>query len=216
MNSKILYYFMLGLIAVICLGLVGSVLLGNQLLKQESAKLTLAKAESKAVDDQKLSLVQAKKDVEEFSELNEIAKSVIPQDKDQAKTVREINTIAQRSRINLSQISFESSTLGQKVPAVATAPATEADGSSVTPATPPPPPITQVKPVTGINGVYSLQITISSSEDPVPYYKFLEFLENLENNRRTAHVTSISISPAEAGSDVTFSLTLNAYLRPNP
>lgn len=206
MTPKRFYYVMVAVSVLIFLALIGSVFAGNYLLKQQSEKLKQAKAESQAIDSQKVSLAQAKNDLEQYAELNDVAKSIVPQDKDQAKTVREINNIASQSDIKLSQISFQSSTLGQAAPKTAT---------PTSPSTAPKlPPITQVQPVPGINGVFSLEITIASSEDPIPYYKFLEFLERLENNRRTAHVTSISISPVAAGADVTFSLKLNAYLKP--
>ncbi|MBW3568723.1 hypothetical protein KY385_01180 [Candidatus Parcubacteria bacterium] len=201
MTPKRLYFLILGLSALIFIALIASVFAGNYLLKQQSEKLSQAKAEAQAIDNQKVSLAQAKNDLEQYAELNEIAKSVVPQDKDQAKTVREINKIAGASGIELSQISFQSSTLGQRAP-------TSSDTQSKLPA------ITQVQPVPGINGVYALEITIVSSKDPIPYYKFLEFLEGLENNRRTAHVKSISVSPVAAGANVTFLLKLNAYLKP--
>lgn len=202
MTPKRFYFLMLALAGLIFIGLIGSVFAGNFLLKQQSEKLSRAKAEVQAIDDQKVSLAQAKNDLEKYGELNEVAKSVVPQDKNQAKTVREINQIASDSGISLSQISFQNSTLGQKAPKSTSSSSVKLPG------------ITQVQPVAGINGVFSLEITIASSPEPIPYYKFLEFLERLENNRRTAHVSNISVSPVAAGSDVTFSLKLNAYLKP--
>lgn len=212
MNSKRFYFLMVGLAGLIFLVLLASVFAGNHLLKQQSEKLSRTKAEAQAIDNQKVSLAQAKNDLEQYAELNKIAKSIVPQDKDQAKTVREINQIASDSDIKLSQISFQNSTLGQPVAPSSSSSSSEGEeGSSSKPKLSP---ITQVQPVPGISGVYSLDITLVSSKDPVPYYKFLEFLEKLENNRRTAHVKSISISPASTGDNVTFSLKLNAYLKP--
>lgn len=202
MTPKRFYYIMFFLSGLIFIALLGSVFAGNYLLEKQSERLRHVKAESRATDTQKVSLAKAKNDIEQYAEINEISKSVVPQDKNQAKTVREINQIASESGIKLDQISFQNSTLGQS--------SSSRSGSSKTKL----PAITQVQPVPGIKNVFSLEVIIASSSDPIPYYKFLEFLERLENNRRTAHVTSISISPVSAGSDVTFSLKLNAYLKP--
>ena len=153
-----------------------------------------------------LKLPVIKSNIEKYKELNSIAKSIVPQDKDQAKTVREINKLAAESSIALKAITFQTSNLGQ---AQST---TNAGGSGAKPATPS---ISQVKPVDGIPGVYSQEITITPDDkSPVPYRKFLTFLEKLESNRRTAHVQKITINPGDDGSTLIFVLTLNAYVKP--
>lgn len=213
MSSKRFSYLMTGLVIILCLSVAGLAVLGDTLFRKQSQKLVDLKAQNQAIKDQEVSLVQAKKDIEKYAELEEIAKAVVPQDKDQAKTVREISAIATSAGVKLQQISFANSTLGQA--AAPTKPSdSEEGGGSSTPA-PAAPSISQVKPVQGISGVYSLEITVSSGDsNPVSYYRFLQFLEKLESNRRTAHVSSITVTPADNKSDVTFSLVLNAYLKP--
>src|SRR5690606_22143833 len=111
-------------------------------------------------------------DVEQYSYIVDIARGVVPQDKDQARAVREINQIAQISNVRLQSITFPSSTLGDKKQST---PATPPAEGGDTPA-PPPPSITQAQPVQGIPGVYSMDIEIQS-ESEVPYYNMLNFLQ---------------------------------------
>lgn len=202
MTPKKFSYLMAGLVSLLFIAIVAVVYLGDSMLKTQSEKLSSAKAQDQVIKDQEVSLAQAKTDLIKYASLNEIAKAIVPQDKDQAKTVREINAIASESGINLEQISFDTSSLGL--------PGAAATGSPQGAQN-----ITQVKPVEGIQGVYSLEITVSSGSSAVPYYRFLNFLERLESNRRTAHVTSITVTPSEDDRNlVTFSLVLNAYIKP--
>ncbi len=212
MKPKKFYFVMIGVASLLSLLVLASALGANLLFTKQAKKLSDLKVQSKVVEEQQLSLVQAKKDLEKYAELDKIAKTVVPQDKDQAKTVREITAIARESGIELNTITFSSSNLGQTA---APAPASgqgESGGSQ--PATPPSS-VTQVKPVDGIPGVYALEIVISPSEDnPISYYRFLDFLEKLESNRRTAHVSKITVTPIEGSFGVSFVLTLNAYVKP--
>lgn len=211
MTPKRFFYVMVGVLVLLIVLIIGSVAGGNALLQKEADKLIALKIQNKIIEKQEVSLVQAKKDVEKYADIDKIAKAIVPQDKDQAKTAREISQIASESGIELKTITFQTSSLGNALP---TAPKTE-ESKTDTKTAIPAPALTQIKPVPGINGVYSLEITISPVEQrPVLYRDFLVFLERLENNRRTAHVEKISINPSKDGSSLTFTLTLNAYLKP--
>ncbi|HYF96985.1 MAG TPA: hypothetical protein VD947_03015 [Patescibacteria group bacterium] len=211
MNAKKFSYLMIALVTVLCLAIISIVVIGDGLFKKQSEKLSSLKAQNQVIKEQEVSLAQAKADIEKYQDLDTIAKSVVPQDKDQAKTVREINAIALESSVKLQQISFSTSNLGQAVPK---APATTESGET-TPKSTAQPSISQVKPIPGINGVYGLEITVSSGDaNPVSYYRFLQFLEKLESNRRTAHVSNINVVPTDNRNEVTFSLVLTAYLKP--
>lgn len=203
MNPKRVSYVMMALVTLLSIATVVLAAEGDLLFKKQSDKLTDLKAENQAIKDQQISLAQAKIDINKYENLDEIAKAIVPQDKDQAKTIREINALASETGIKLQQISFDASSLG--LPS-----STSTSGTSS-------PSLTQVKPVEGISGVYALEIVLSGGgeTDPVSYYQFLQFLEKLEGNRRTAHVTSIDVTPSQKNpDDVTFTLTLNAYLKP--
>jgi hypothetical protein len=206
MSNKRFFYILSGCLALLILLIGGAVYMGNSLIEKQAKKLVELRAQSLTIDAQQTSLIQAKKDIEQYTELNNIAKSIVPQDKDQAKTIREINKIAEDSGIELKAIAFQTSTLGQ----IQAAPK-PVEGETA-PATPAAPTITQVKPVQGISGVYSLEITISPAR-PISYRSFLSFLERLEANRRTAHVEKIGINPTPDGRNLTFTLTLNSYVK---
>src|SRR5690606_4554964 len=123
-------------------------------------------------------LRQAKKDIAEYSDLEEITKSIIPQEKDQANTIAEITTHANRAGISLGVIEFPSSELGQ---VQKKGKKTVTIDSSMT----------QLTELEDIKGVYVMPIDVSNhSKSPVAYEQIIEFLRLLESNRRTAQVTN--------------------------
>jgi hypothetical protein len=198
MNSKKLFSILTGLLVVLTLGLLASVYSANNALSSKSSELVDLKATKMAKEQKEAQLKKAKKDIITYSELNEIAKSVVPQDKDQAKAVSEIVNLANQSGIpRLSSVAFPPSTLG---------------GTTVKT----PQGLTQVTPVKGSPGVYSLQITITQSNtEPVPYGSFIAFLSKLEQNRRTAQVSSINVQPDSKRSDfVSFTLVIDKFIKP--
>jgi hypothetical protein len=199
MNSKRLYYGLIIVLALLGIGILFSAREANTLLKNQSNTLVSLKANKQAADDQKTQLIQDKKDISTYSDLNTIAQSIVPQDKDQAEAVREIVDLANQSGISqLSSITFPPSTLGGTT-AVKT-----------------PNGLTQVTPVTNIPGVYDLQITVTQgSLTPIPYNDFITFLTKLEQNRRTAQVSSISITPDGKNPNmIAFTLVIDEFIKP--
>lgn len=207
MNSKRVFFLMCGTLSLSLILIVGAVVFGDQLLKKKSSNLMSLKLENQVLDEQQTALAQANKDVQKFAELEKIAKSIVPQDKDQARAVREIMTYANNRHITIANISFPNSTLG------ATKPAQTSTTSSATAQTPS---ITQVKPVDGLPGVYQMEINIKSeSTAPVPYSALIGFLSDLEKNRRTSQVSSINITPDTKNINLlSFDLTINVFIRP--
>jgi hypothetical protein len=207
MNSKRVYFGMILLVTLLVLANFGAVFAGNLLLQKKSQNLTDLKLQSKVLDAQQSSISQAKKDISKYAELEQISKSIVPQDKDQAVSVREIVKIADANKITLSTISFPASTLGQGAAALTS------DGKPVKATTQA---LTQVQPVKGITGVYSLDITVQQDVTvPIQFPQFIAFLSALENNRRTSQVTSITVTPNPADrSQLSFNLTLQAYIKP--
>lgn len=196
MSTKQLHYLLIAALVVLGILLVGSGVAANKVLTSKSAELSKLKAESQATSDLQATLKKDKADIQKYSDLNNIAKAVVPQDKDQAQTVSEIVKIANESGISkLSSITFPASTLGG------------AGKSSA---------YTQLTAVKGIPGVYLLPITITqNSADAVPYSRFIDFLKRLENNRRTSQVSTINIQPSDSNArNISFTLTVNEYIKP--
>jgi hypothetical protein len=199
MKSKQLYYGLTGLLILLGLGFIGVAYEANSVLGNQATKLSKLRADSAVLDNTQVVLAKNKQDIAKYKDLNNIAASIVPQDKDQAEAVREIVNLAQQSGIGkLSSITFPSSNLGATVGAV---------GNNN---------LTQLTPVKGISGVYQLQITVTQgSGDEVPYSQLTSFLEKLEQNRRTAQVSSITVQPkAENPNLVTFTLVINEYIKP--
>lgn len=215
MTSKRLFYVLCGVLVTLAgLSIAGTVL-SNSFFQRETQNIIGLKAESMALDEQQRSLIQAKKDIEKYAELEQIAKSIVPQEKDQARTVREIIKLASESGVPIANISFPTSSLGQ-APAKKNTGTQSSETQTKQPATSPTTQTTQVKPVEGIPGVYQLEITVQSAgSNPVPYESLLYFLSRLEQNRRTSHVTNLSVTPSsENRNRVIFNLVVNAYIKP--
>ena len=195
--------------------LVGTVFLGDQLLHKQSTKLADIKLQNAVIESQQTALTKAKKDIVAYTNLNETAKQIVPQDKDQARAVREIISIAKESGVSVSGITFPASTLGQAQPKPATDAAQGTSGDSAT-TTPQAPAISQVKPVDGIPGVYQLEISVNTDlKKSVSYSQLIDFLSKLEQNRRTAQITNLSIQPnAQNRNLLTFNVQLTIYIKP--
>lgn len=214
MSSKKVFFGMIALLLLLAAAATALVVYGDIFMNKESAKLVDQRLESHLLDEQQAALTRANQDIEQYEDLEKTVQAVVPQDKDQARAVREIINIAAKSGIKISSIDFPSSSLGEKQKKSASdnpeAPTPKSESKSS--------PVSQATPVDGINGVYSLEMNIvPDSNQPVSYYKFLEFLSRLENNRRTAQVTSVRIEPVGDSStnpSVTFSLTINIFVKP--
>lgn len=198
MKSKYVCYLMLGLIAILVIGLVGGAYGANALLTSQSKQLLHNRLQINVLAAEQTQLTKAKNDIKKYQELASIARSVVPQDKDQAQTVRQIVDIAAANRIMLSSITFPASTLG-----TTTTGAVQRN-------------LSQLAPVAGIPGVYNLQLTVQSdTANPIPYAQCIAFLTALEHNRRTALVSSITLQPdAKNRSKLSFTLTLQEYIKP--
>lgn len=182
-----------GLLAAAAIGLTYG---ASKLLASQGDTLDSAKVDDEIARTRQATLSRAQANIEKYEELDTIAQGVVPQEKDQARTVREIVAIANQSNVSLSGITFPDSKLGAN-----TRSATNSGQSQITA-------------VKGIKGLYVMEIGVSSSRS-VPYQNFLEFLNQLQSNRRTANITSVSASPdSDNRNRVSFTLTINAYIRP--
>lgn len=194
MSSKRLYFTLLGVICLLVLGLIGGSYEAAQLLTDQSKQLVANRQQVAVLSRDHDELSKARQEIKKYQELATIAKSVVPQDKDQAQTVGQIVSIANANGIALNSITFPNSTLG-------------ASANSA---------LSQLLPVKGTSGVYNLQLTVTSDPTrPVDYAKFISFLNALEHNRRTAEVSSINLQPVSNNrGKLSFTLVLEEYIRP--
>jgi hypothetical protein len=194
MNGKRVYYI---LITALCLTVAGFVVGAyglTTILQQQAQPVIDSRSKSASLELQQTQLNTAKASIIKYKEVGEIAKTIVPQDKDQAQAVREIVNIAAANGVQLGNITFPSSTLGL------------ATGAK----------LSQLKAAPGISGVYTMQLTVQSdTARPTSYNKYVEFLSALERNRRTALVSGMTVQPdTKDPSLVSFTLTIDEYIKP--
>lgn len=199
MNSKRLFFVLVAALVAINAGGIALLIMGNKVLDKQNSKLTELKVEANTLDSVQQSLVRAKKDVEKYKDLAQVVETVVPQEKDQVRTIREIVQIAQQAGVPIDSINFPTSTLGSNAKSGGSTPTTTTN--------------TQTQKVDGLNNVERLEITITSSRQ-VPYSNFILFLQKLEQNRRTSQVSSITVAPSSTDkSRVNFSFVVNVYIK---
>lgn len=221
MNSKRVHLGLLVLIGLLFVALVAGAYGANGLLTSRSHALVDRKAKSQALTQEQQSFELARRNIKKYAGLAQITNAVVPQDKSQAQAVRQIVNIAASNGVILDSITFPESTLGSNVPGstsggstAAGTPAPAAAAATSSTSSNAKTNLTQLTPVKGIPGVYQLPITIVSS-NPINYSQLINFLNSLEHDRRTAQVNSIVIQPvANAPQDLTFTITLNEYIKP--
>jgi Tfp pilus assembly protein PilO len=213
MSSKRLHLIFVAVIGLLFLSLIVGTYQANKLLAAKGKTLTSLKAKSQALTEEQANLAKAKQDITKYTELYNITKSIVPEDKSQAEAVREIVNLADANNISLGSITFPASTLGGAASnsANTTAPTSSATNTSSAANS-----LSQMKPVKGIPGVYELPITVqSNSDEPTRYSQLSGFLAALEKNRRTAQVNSIVIQPNEDNPNfLDFTLIINEYIKP--
>lgn len=213
MSSKKLYYILVSTVCLLVVGLGAGAYGASTVLTNQSKSLTDARSKAAALEQQQTKLAAARTSIEKYQEIGQIARSIVPQDKDQAQAVREIVKLANENGVKLGTITFPSSTLG------GTAVTTPSSSTATQPKPDPNAPATklsQLIPAPGLSGVYVLKITVQSdTANPTTYDKFVKFMSALENNRRTALVSSIALQPDSKSPDnVGFTLTIDEYIKP--
>lgn len=221
-NSKTVRILLVAALVLAVAGFMATSVVGLSLLKDKSNSMVDLKIKSQTADAQLTNLEKAKKQVQQYAYFKDVAKTVIPSDKNQAEDIVEINQLASQAGISIQSITFPTSTLGLTTSTTSTTPAsTDATSSSSTKSA-----ISQAKPVTGIPGLYSLELTItpeSASSAPadkqLTYAKMLNFLKLIENNRHTAQISEVDITPSGTGNSVlgsgfTFILKINIFIKP--
>jgi len=202
-DSHTVHLFLIILLGILIVGSISGTYYILNLLSSRSTTLVSLRAKSQALNQEQTNLAIDKTDIKKYGSLDQISQSIVPQNKDQAQAVREIVSIADSNNITLNTISFPVSNLGTTAGA-----STPASAQSIT--------LSQLTPVKGIPGVYTLpiQISVSQPSDAISYSSFYNFLSQLQQNRLTSQVTDLSITPILTNNLITFSLTINEYIKP--
>ena len=222
MSPKKYHILMIVLIFIVGLAFLGVAYWSNDLLVARSNLLVSLKAKNNGLQQEQVGLLQDKRDIKKYQSLYNIAKSIVPENKDQVQAVRQIVNLASQNNVILASITFPSSSLGNNLgtsvqPATTPKPSSTPSGS-VTPSSSSSTSLSQLTPAVNIPGVYELPITIQSSStngQESTYPEIIGFLNALENNRLTALVSSINITPSQNnGQYYTFSININIYIKP--
>ncbi len=214
MNHQRIYYALISLLLICLVGSIGATYEMSSLLTNQSKQLTSAQSQINSLNIKQLRLINAKSEIKKYSSLYTIAQSVVPQNKDQTQTIRQIVNIANANNIVLGSITFPTSNLG-----TTTGSSTQVTTPSIAATLPiNNPNLSQLTQVPTIPGVYILPITITSSAQYgqlASFSQFINFLQGLENNRQTAQITSLLITPnSQNGNLVSFTISLNIYIKP--
>lgn len=204
MTSKRFFFIMLAATIILIGVFLALASFGKSLIIAEGDKLKELRLEDSVLTKQSDALTQARRDIAEHAELEAIARSVVPQDKDQARTVLELVTMARESGITITGVHFPSSELGQ----------VSGRGGNSRKATDPK--LTQLTELDSPKGVYAMEIRLDTDPTrPVSYSQLIGFLRRLENNRRTSQVSNIQITPdTENRNSLAFNLTVTSYIKP--
>lgn len=220
MTPKKINIILVASIVLLLIGFIGGAYLINSTLQKQADHLTKSKAKFMAQEEEKVVLKRAKSDIKKYAYLNNIAQTIVPEDKDQAQTVREIVNLAAKNGIDISSITFPASTLGKVGNGTAAAPSSQSAATLINPKASDKPTktdmLSQLVPVKSVPGVYQLTINVQNNPNRAPKYpQLIQFLKDLETNRRTALISSINLSPKKNDpNSVSFELTLNEYIKP--
>jgi hypothetical protein len=205
MSAKKFNRLMIILLAVCLCGAFAMVYFGNTIMRNSSRSLVDVKLKNVSLDIQEQNYLQARKDLEKYSELSTVIQQVLPKSKDQAQAVAELYKIGDETGILIDKVQFSSSSLGQRTSSSSTG--TTASSSSVT----------QASPVAGMTGVLGMDVTISlqpASGKSIAYNSMIAFLQKIEVNRRNMQIKQISVSSDTKNGGVTFQLTLTIFVKP--
>lgn len=212
-SSQKLSWLLTGALILCIILFFAAVFEGLSVLGSKSQSMVDLKVQAQSGDDQLSNLQVSKQQVKKYAFFKDVAKTVIPNDKNQAEAVVEIYKFASQSGIALKSIAFSNSTLGLSATTATSQQA--ATSSSLTKAV-----LSQAKPVSGIPGLYSLLIIVTSDNNSklptslqTTYPKMHDFLQRIENNRRTAQITDIKVTVPE-GQPMYFTMELNIFIKP--
>ncbi len=220
MSPKRLYFILIGLLVVITVGSFALTWEASKWLATRSQSTVELKLDILKLQQQQKIGLKAASELETYKQDVKYIAEVLPKRKDQVDALSQLTKIADENNITFGSISFPSSELGNAVAKVAAPVVDESakttTASPTTPAPAPKPTATQTKPVDGLPGVSSIQISLGeiaqkSSNKSLTYDQLLSVLRSIEQNRRTMQMTNISITPKKSTTDnsVLYQLTIN-------
>lgn len=220
MTAKKLHLYLMIVFFASVLGSIYLVRYAANWLTSSSTELSTLRQEVTVLEKNWTNLEKAKKLLADRKTEVETLSYVLPEEKDQARVVKEIYAIADQANVAIDSVGFPSSTLGSvtKKPA----PTTNQDGASSE--APKNTAVSQATPLKNIPGVQEIELSIGSitSKDPlvtrgIRYEEMDRLLRLIERNRRLMQIKSIGIGQVQnPGGLSTYELTLSIviYIQP--
>lgn len=188
-SAKKAYYGLIGLLIIVIAGIGAVLYFSRVFLKANSDKLVAAKLELYKIDETESAYRKNQALLTANQDTADILASVIPNEKDQAKAVREITQIAADNGLSVKAIRFPGSDL------VITNKSTTAEQKTATSQS-----VSQAKVVPGLTNVLGIVVEIelnsANANQTISTDQVLGFLQKVENNRRNIRVTSINFGSA--------------------
>lgn len=188
-KSKKAFYVLIALNVLLIGGILGAYLFTTKYAKQKSQEIAVLKADIETNDQRLVAYSDLERSLDKSTELETIAKEVLPQDKNQSVALNEIESFANKAGISIRQITFN--TPSGKV----------TSGPTLTSPT-------------SLKGVSVLSVGVKANK--MQYEQLLDFLKQIESNRRRMQVTSISLAPSttQLGLLDRADFSIDIYLKP--
>lgn len=213
MTAKKLWFILVAGICLLTIGAGAMIYFGYSFMSKSSDSLVNAKLDNIAVEEQEISYMQARKDLDKYKTLGDLLSNILPKEKDQALAVRELYKIGDETNISVESIQFPASNLGQKAVATTTTPSTATPTTPVAVA----PSVTQAKAVEGLSGVLGIDVDIvlkPKSGNSISYDNMIKFLQKIEVNRRSMQIKKITVKPDAKNGGVSLNMTITIFVKP--
>ena len=187
----------------------------NTQLALTSSALTSLRTDIANLEHKREGLQKAKVILNDNSHTLDTLSKVIPEDKDQARIVEEIYSIASKAGVNIESVGFPASTLGS--PAVKAVTPTVDNSTSAPKTTTPPKNVSQATPLKDIPGVQAIDLSIGAINSKtlpagsgVRYSEMMSFIRQIERNQRAIQITALGIGQGPVvNGEQTFTLTIS-------
>jgi len=217
--AKRLSYVLSGLMLLQFLGMVLLTLFANTWLTSKSDNIVTLKLDTTLLEEKQKASQRALIDLDKYEATRVLLEKIVPKSKDQAKTIGELQKIAEETDVTISTITFPASELGNSssnATVVGTTPTAAATDTNA---------VSQAKPVSNIPGLLGIEVSLSqidkkggASGSGMSYNQLISFLEAVEKNRRTMQIKTLQVLPIKSStgsiSGYSLTVTMNIFVKP--
>lgn len=218
-NAKRLSYVLGALLFLQAVGMISLAVFANSWLTSKSENIVTLKLDTALLEAKQEVNQQALVDLDKYEATRVLLEKIVPKSKDQAKTIGELQTIAEETGVTIGTMTFPASELGNSTTNVAVVGTSLSAAASNTNA------VSQAKPVSNIPGLLGIEVSLSQidkkgqpSGTGTSYKQLIAFLEAVEKNRRTMQIKTLQVLPIKSStgsiSGYSLTLTMNIFVKP--